>query len=536
VAGGGGVTTPSAKTSYRLDARASFHRAFTAATPEASRLCEQGLLLCYAFNHEEATKRFEEAAKADPNCAMAYWGIALAAGPNINNPSMGPAQSRVAVEAARSAAARSANANDIERLLIIALTKRYTDPAPADRAELDRAYADSMREAYHRYPDDPDVGALFAESMMDLRPWDLWSKEGEPRPETAEIVATLDEILAKNPNHPGANHFMIHTVEASPRPEKALPAANRLRDLIPEAGHLVHMPSHIDIRLGHYAEAIEANRRGIEADRRTVALVGSAGFYTIYRAHNYHFLVYAAMFDGRSQLALKSARELNAMLQPDAVAAMPEILDGFLATPYHVMERFGMWEELLREPAPESWLPITGASWHYARGLALATLGRVDEAEAERALFEKGIALVPESASFGNNRARVVLEVGKALLAGEIEYRRGNLDAAFAQLREAVRRDADLAYDEPWSWMVPPSHALGALLLESGRVAEAEQVYRDDLVRHPNNGWALHGLAECRRRGGDAAGAESVGEMFTTAWSRADIKIPGSCFCRTKAE
>jgi tetratricopeptide (TPR) repeat protein len=528
------ATTPAANTTYRVDARGSFHRAFTAANPEAARLCEQGLLLCYAFNHEEAAKRFEEAAKADPNCAMAYWGIAFAAGPNINNPKMDAKRSREAAEAAREAVARMGRASPCEQALILALSRRYVEPPPDDRSTLDRAYADVMREVAHEYPDDPDVGALFAEALMDLRPWDLWSKDGEPRTETLEIVPVLQAVLAKNPNHPGANHDLIHALEASPHPEKALPSANRLRDLIPEAGHLVHMPSHIDIRLGHYADGIETNRRGIEADRRLVAITGPAGIYTMYRCHNYHFLVYAAMFDGQSRLALESAREMLAMLPPELFAAKPSFVDVYLATPLHVMERFGMWDAILREPAPESRFRISTAFWHFSRGLALAALGRVEEAEAERAAFEKAVEAVPESASYGNNKARAVLAVGVPLLAGEIEYRKGNLDAGFALLREAASRDSDLAYNEPWGWMVPAAHALGALLLESGRVEEAEEVYRDDLKRHPNNGWSLHGLAECRRRSGDASGAESVDEMFAAAWSRADIKIPGSCFCRTK--
>ncbi len=516
----------------RFDDLGSYHREVTTSSAEAQRWFDQGLVMCWGFNHEAAIASFREAARLDPECAMAWWGIALASGPHVNNMEMDAAAVERAWTALKKAQATAAAGTAVERDLVGALSQRYEEQPSADRTTLDKAYAGAMREVWQRHPGDPDVGSLFAEALMDLRPWDLWSTEGEPRPETPEILQTLDTVLAMAPEHPGANHFYIHTCEASPDPARAQAAADRLRDLVPGAGHLVHMPSHIDIRLGHYKKAVTANQQGIESDLRYVRQAGHDGFYTLYRAHNYHFLTYAAMFTGQKGLAMNAARELVQEVPMELVRAYPEFLDGFMATPLHVMIRFGLWQELIDEPAPPKDLPVTTAFWHYARSVAFAATGEVRKSKRELRKFDKAYRRVPEEYLIGNNTARVVLEVARPFAEGELEYRRGNYDQAFDLLREAVRRDDALIYDEPWGWMEPVRHALGALLLEQGRVEEAEAVYRQDLRLHPENGWSLHGLAECLARSGRPAEATEADKRFRQVWSDSDLEIKASCYCR----
>lgn len=528
------VSAPSPDEPWSRPELGHFHREVSTDSVEAQRWFDQGLVLCFGFDQEVARLAFAKAAEADPACAMAHWGHAYAFGPHINNPSMDDESTRIAHASSQRALELAGNATPVERALIEALSTRYSWPPPADRAELDRAYADAMRQVWRAHPEDDDVAALFAEALMDLRPWDLWSASGEPRPETPEVIATLETVLARAPDHPGATHYYIHTMEASPTPEKAIPASDRLRVRVPGSSHLVHMPSHIDIRVGRYAEAIVANARATVADRRRVERHGAGGFYAIYRAHNYHFLMWAAMFDGQRATALEAAREVVAQVPAEALASMPQFVEGFLGSPYHAMVRFGMWDELLREPQPHESLPSTTAMWHYGRTLAFASLGRVDEASAERERFEVARARVPADYIVGNNPTSTLLEIASEMVAGEVEYRRGNFDAAFEHLREAVRRDDALRYDEPWGWVQPARHALGALLLEQGRIEEAEAVYRRDLERHPSNGWSLHGLAECQRRSGRLAEADATDRLFRDAWKRSDVTLRGSCYCRTR--
>jgi tetratricopeptide (TPR) repeat protein len=508
------------------------HCAITTTSPAAQDLFDQGLAWCYGFHHDEATRCFTAAIAADPTCAMAHWGLAYAAGPHINNMAMSPEAAERAHRDARRAAELAAATTPVERALIAAIGTRYAWPSPADRQELDRAYAAAMRDVHRAHGDHPDVAALFAESLMNLRPLDLWQADGSPQPETPEILAVLERLLAAHPGHLQANHLWIHAVEASPQPERAVPAAERLRDLAPAIGHLVHMPAHTLLRVGRYEEAAEANRRGIAADLRIVARTGRTGFYEIYRAHNYHFLAYAAMFTGDGGEALTAARELVRELPGEVVQAMPQFLEAFLAVPYHVLVRFGRWRDVLAEPAPAAWQKGTLAVHHYARGIAHAALGEVDAAVHERERFRAASDAVPADWMLANNPLRTVLAVGDAFLDGEVEFRRGNHEAAFAALRLAVERDDALRYDEPWGWMMPARHALGALLLEAGRVADAEAVYRADLARHRENGWSLKGLAECRRRAGDLAEAAALDARFAAAWSRRGASIAASCFCR----
>ena len=508
------------------------HFPITTASADAQRWFDQGLTLCYGFNHAEAILSFRKAAAADPDCAMAWWGVAYAWGPHINNPEMNEEAIEQSHAAMTTAMQKLPNTSPLERMLIEALHHRYAWPSPPDRTPLNQAYAAVMREVWRTNPDNADVGALFAESMMNLRPWDLWTPDGQMQPGTDEITETLAKVLTLEPKHPAALHFTIHTWEASPTPEKALPAADILRDLVPWAGHLVHMPGHIDIRLCRYAEAATANQKAIAVDLAYVEKAGRGGFYTIYRAHNYHFLAYAAMFEGRREVALTAARDMAREVPLEVVRAFPDLLDGFHAVPYHVMVRFGMWKEMLDEPRPPADLPVMQAMWRYGRTMALSSLGRVEEGEREFSAFRDACGQVPESRTMGNNPTLAILDIGLSLAEGELEYRRGGHERAFELMRDAASRDDALRYDEPWGWMQPVRHALGALLLEQGKVAEAEKVYRADLSRHPGNGWALTGLAECLDRDGRQAEAEQVRAQFAKAWRRADTPVAASCFCR----
>lgn len=512
------------------------HRSVTTASPEAQRWFDRGIALTFGFNHEEAVLCFEKAAEIDPGCAMAHWGKAYALGPNYNSPVLTGDASREAAAALRRALDALDDETPVEHALVRALQARYRHPEPGDRSGLDRAFAAAMKEVYAAHPDDPDVCSFAAEAAMQLRPWKLWSSAGEPAPETPGILAILEEGLRRWPDHPGLCHLYIHAMEAGPDASLAVPVARRLERLAPGLGHLVHMPSHIYVWTGQYEDVVRTNVEACKVDDAYVRVRGRNNFYTGYRIHNYHFVAYGGMWEGRRELALRYARAIPGEIDPALLAAYPDIFDIFVATPYHVMVRFGMWEEILGEPAPPATpdLLATRAVWRYARGVALAALGRVPEAEAEQAAFLRAREEVPETRFLFQNPVHNVLAVAGKVLDGEIAYRRGDHDQAFALLREAVALDDDLNYDEPWGWMEPVRHALGALLTEQGRYGEAIDVYRRDLERYPENGWALHGLAECLEGLGRAGEAASARSRFQRAWARADTEIPGSCFCRTR--
>ncbi|MEM9381924.1 MAG: tetratricopeptide repeat protein [Planctomycetota bacterium] len=510
-------------------------RSITAASPDAQLWFDRGLAQCFGFNHDEAVACFERAAEIDSGCAMAYWGKAYALGPNYNSPAPDPAATGAAADALVRAAAELDDETDVERALVDALTARFDRPggASSDRADLDRAYADAMRAVRARFPDDADVCALTGEAVMQLRPWGLWSPEGDPAPETPEIRSILEAGLQRWPDHPAMCHLYIHAMEAGPEVERSIPAAERLETLAPGLGHLVHMPSHSYVWTGRYADVIRTNRLACEVDDAFARVRGMDGGYTAYRIHNYHFVAYGAMWDGQRDLAMEYARAIPDQIPASLLSSGPDLYDVFHATHYHVMVRFGMWEELLDEPDPGEDLLATRAVWRYARAVALAALGRVDEAEEEQRAFEAARDAVPPSRVLFNNPVSEVLAVATAFLEGEIEYRKGNYDVAFASLRRAVELDEELNYDEPWGWMEPARHALGALLTEQGRYAEAVEVYEANLRRYPENGWALHGLAECLEASGRTDEAEEMRGRFRAAWARADVSIPGSCFCRT---
>jgi tetratricopeptide (TPR) repeat protein len=508
------------------------HRAITTTSKEAQRYFDQGLILAFAFNHDEAIRSFKEATKRDPSCAMAWWGIALANGPHINNPALDPDHAHAAWEALEIARGFKKGANETERALIEALAHRYAADPAAERGPLDRGYADAMREAWRAHPSDADVGALFAEAMMDLRPWDLWTNDKKPQPGTEEIMATLEAVLALDPDHPGANHLYIHTMEASPHPEKALASAERLRTLVPDAGHLVHMPAHIDLRLGNYALASQTNERAIEVDTRHRALVPKEGFYHVYMAHNAQFLTYSSMMEGRSQRALEAAKKMVSDVPPEFIEQMGPFVDGFMPIVLHTLVRFGRWDEVLAAPEYPKNLPISNAMRHYARGVAFAAQNRVSDAKLERDELAQAIEKIDPHGTVGNSSAPAVLAVAARMLGGEIAFREGKLDESFAMLREAATLEDGLRYDEPPDWMMHARHALGAALLQARKLDDAERVFREDLAIHPENGWALFGLARTLESRGATDEARAVRARFDKAWSRADVELKSSCFCQ----
>lgn len=500
-----------------------YHRPVTTKSAAAQRYFDQGLLLLYAFNLEEAQRSFEHAARLDPGCASCYWGAGMALGPHINLAAQAD-RTKAAHTAAQAALARAGRTRPVERALIEALATRYSDPPPADpkaQRTLDEAYAAAMRKVAGRFPNDLDVQALFAEALMNLRPWDLWSKDGQPRPETPEIVATLERVLARNPLHPGANHYYIHTIEASPHPEKALAAADRLGALT-QAGHLVHMPAHIYMRVGRYEDAAEANRKAIAAEQVYVEKAQPKGFHWMYVAHNPQFLMAAAMMEGRRAEALAAARQATGYLSPEMLRQMPGY-DFSLVYPQWVLVRFGGWDEVLAEPAPPDDLRFAKAMWHAARGIAFTARSRPDEAETERVAFEKVASTIPSEATEGLNPASRLLTIARELLAGEIAARAQRADEAVEHLRAAVKAEDDLTYNEPSDWYHPTRHHLGAVLLAAGRPPEAQAVFEEDLRRNPGNGWALAGLAESLKQQGKSAEAAATKQRLEKAWARADV-------------
>ena len=528
------TTSDSVRSEPRFDGIGPHRRAVETTSAEAQAFFDQGLAFLYAFNHDEAIRSFRRAAELDPECAMAWWGIAYASGPHINNPVVPPDREAEAYAAAQQAV-RLAERLDpgADRALVEAVVVRYASPQPEDRAPLDEAFASAMADVYARFPTDGDVGSLYAEALLDLHPWDLWTHEGEAKPWTPQVVALLEDVLRRHPEHPLALHLYIHAVEASNDPGLADEAADRLRDLMPGLGHMVHMPSHIDVRRGRWEEAIVANARAVEADRayRDAAPV-PPDFYRLYMSHNHHMKAYAAMMVGRRELAMQSIRELVADIPEDWLRDNAFWADGFIAMPYEVMMRFGLWEEILEEPQPADYLPFTRSMHYAARAVALAALDRPEEARAEQAAFRVQRQEVPEDGIFGNNMSHDLLDVAEQLVEGEILYREGEKDAGIAALYEAAELEDALRYDEPPDWIQPIRHALGATLMQERRYADAEAVYREDLAKLPGNGWSLFGLARSLRLQGRAGEADQIEDRFKQVWAGADTKLTSSCFCQ----
>ena len=494
---------------------------------------DQGLAFLYAFNHDEAIRSFEQAAALDAECPMAHWGVAIANGGHINKPTLELERAKKAVAAAKLAEKHAHKASDADKVLITAIALRYTDPLPEDLAELDKAYSAAMKAAWEKFPTDADVGALYAESMMNLRPWDLWTVDGKPQAGTAEIINTLEAVMKVDPHHPLALHLYIHAVEASPEPGKATQAADRLRDLTPGLGHLVHMPSHIDVRCGRWQQAIDANDKAIKADAKYQKRSPKQGFYHLYMAHNQHMLAFAAMQQGESKRALDAVRAMLAGIPKEWVAVKENaaIADGYLASPLEVMMRFGQWDEILKEPEPPEVFPIARGLRHHARGVAYAAMGKTKEARTELKALREVAKKTPNEATFGNNKASDLFAVADPMLEGEILAAEGKIADALKTLGKAVEKEDTLRYYEPPDWIVPVRHALGAFLMKDGQAVKAEVVYRQDLKKWPENGWSLYGLAESLDAQGKKADAEEVRMRWKAVWSKADVTLDSSCKC-----
>jgi tetratricopeptide (TPR) repeat protein len=521
-----------------LEGLGNFTRTVSHVSPEGQRWFDQGLKLVYGFNHDEAVKAFIWAGSVSPECAMCFWGLAYALGPHINDPTVSPSHAKAATEAVQKAQTLAKGAGPVEQALIAALATRYATPQPEDRGSLDTAYANAMREVFKQFPHDADVAALTAEALMDLHPWDYWAG-GESRPWTQEIVQTAEAALRLAPQHPLANHVLIHALEASPQPALARGAADTLRALQPGLGHMVHMPSHIDVLLGDWDAAIEANRKAIAADDAYRALVPDQKFYSVYMMHNHQMLGFAAMMSGRGAEALQAMTTGAERVPPSFVKEAAPLVDGYFALPLEVQMRFGKWDEILAAPQFDEALPASRAFRHAARGIAYAAKGDLTRAREEQQAFLSGRAKVPEGWLMGVNPVQAVFDVAEHLLAGEILYRQkktaADADQAFAELRKAVAAEDALKYDEPPDWMQPVRHAFGAALTQSKRFAEAEVIFREDLVHNPGNGWALFGLAQALRLQGTPAKkseALEVEAQFKKVWGKADVTLHSACLCQ----
>jgi tetratricopeptide (TPR) repeat protein len=502
------------------------HKITTAAF-QSQAFFNQGLRLLYAFNHNEAIRAFRAIEDVDPFCPMAQWGIAYALGPNYNleADAQRDAEAYAAIEKAQR---YGKHATPAEQDYIAALARRYVaNSETEDRKQLDQAYADAMRELAKKHPDDLDASTLYAEALMDLRPWDLWTHDGLPQPGTEEIVATLEGVLAKNPKHPGANHFYIHAIEASRQPERALPSAERLPALMPAAGHMVHMPAHIYLRLGRYADAAENNRQAVAADRTYIAKCRPEGIYPMmYYPHNIHFLWSTLCWQGRRADALKAADDLSAMMTEEMVREMP-MIEAFVPTRLFTLVRFGMWDDVLKNPAPPDDFPYATGIWHFARGMAMAETDRADDARAELEQLREIHATIPPERLAIRHPMVNLLEIAAEILDGKLAAKQGQTDAAVAHLEKAITVQDALQYDEPPPWYYPVRQSLGAVLLAAGRAKEAEAVYRKELAEHPENGWSLFGLAVSLNAQKSPQAAEAQ-QRFEKAWANADVKLHSS--------
>jgi len=537
-----------------------YSRKVTTSSADAQRWFDRGLNWCFGYHHDEAVACFEKALAADPNCAMAHWGVAYAIGPNYNYPwELRDPETKASTLAraydATQAAIRCADgATAAERAFIQALPARFPQRDPIDdQRPWNEAFTDAMRVAHRAHPRDLDLRLVFVEAIMNLTPWQMWDqKTGQPAPgagtvEAGEVLDSAFRMVPGATRHPGLLHLHIHLMEMSPHPEAALQTGDRLRELTPDMGHLVHMPTHIDIQCGHYRDAMHWNQKAIIADRKFYDRAGAGNFYSLYRLHNYHFAAYGAMFLGQFAPALAAANEIITTM-PEEVLRTPlpplaDFFESYIAVRQHVLVRFGKWEQIIEQsqPADPDLYCVTTTTMHYAKGVAHAALGNVAEAEAEQALFRAARERLPVSRlHMLNATAKDALAVAEEMLEGEIAYRRGEYDVAFAKLRAAVALEDALPYEEPWVWMQPVRHALGALLLEQGRVAEAEVVYREDLGLagnlpraqiHPDNVWALRGLLNCLERHGETVESKLIRQRVELTAARADMSVAVSCFC-----
>ena len=537
-----------------------YSRPISTQSPAAQAWFDRGLNWTYAYHHEEAIACFQRALEEDPNCAMAHWGVAYCIGPNYNKPweafeeDEKPEALTLALASIEAAQAQSESLTPVEQALIGALPRRYPEDAGVEEfAPWNDAYANAMREVHAIHSTDLDVCCLFAEALMNRTPWELWDlptgepAEGADTLEALEVLETAFEQIDGAWDHPGLLHMYIHLVEMSPHPEKGLRHGDRLATLVPEAGHLLHMPTHLDVLCGDYMNVVARNQAAIEADRKWLRDRGAGDFYTVYRCHNYHFKIYGAMFLGQPGPALETADELIATLPPDVIAPpMDDWFEAFVPMKQHVLIRFGRWQDILDQPLPEDPVlySVTTAMMRYARTVALSNLKQFEAADAELKRFYAARDRVPESRMLFNNTCQDILQIAEQMALGELAYHKGNTKSAFAHLRKSVELDDNLPYDEPWGWMQPTRHALGALLIEQGEYAEAEAVYRADLgldatlsraCQHPGNVWSLHGLHECLVRRGETTEAAHIKLQLDKAVARADVPIRASCYCRGAA-
>lgn len=514
---------PKPAATARVAGMGSHHHPVSTTNKEAQAFFDQGLSYVYAFNHDEAIRSFKRAAELDPNMAMAYWGIALALGPNINL-DVDPEREKAAYDAAQKALALSKNAPENERAYIEALVKRYSIAPNADLKNLAVDYKNAMGELVKRFPDDLDAATLYAESGMNLRPWQLWTADGKPAEGTEEIIAVLESVLRRDPNHFGAIHYYIHAVEASPTPERALAYAPRLPTLVPAAGHLVHMPSHIYHRTGDYEAAAVSNKDAAAADEAYIKSSGVKGVYPLmYYSHNLHFLAIAHSTAGRFGEAMTAAKQLEGHIGPN-LKQMP-MLEGFMVVSPLVLVQFQRWADIEKLPQPDSSRPAQMAFWHFARGMAFESTGRIAEAEREYAAFVKAQNAVPADANFNLNSAAKVLSIAQHLLSGRIALRKGDTNAGLELLRKALAIEDSLNYDEPQAWFTPVRVWLGGALMKTGDYAGAEQVFRDDLARNRRHGRSLFGLMEALKAQKKNSAAAFVKREFDNAWKNADTPL-----------
>jgi hypothetical protein len=508
----------------------NFHRKITTKSDAAQAYFDQGMKFIFAFNHDEATRSFAKAAVLDPSCASCLWGVALTLGPNYNMPMMAEARAKVGWDAVEKATALPAT--PVEHALIVALQSRFDKAKgldPVSGPPLVNAYADAMKKVAAQYPNDLDVQVLYAEALMNKNPWKLWGADGKPGADTNEIVALLDKVLAKDINHPGANHYYIHALEASPHPEKALAAANRLGGMMPAAGHLEHMPAHIYQRVGKYEASAEANRKGAVADAKYYKQTAALDYYPMYTSHNYQFLASSAAMEGRKAETVDAVAKSRASISDDLLAGMGGV-DWYVGFSYEAMLRFGLWDAALAAPAPTDKLPGLVVAYQEARATALAVKGRVDEADKAAAALDAAMAATPDDYRCGQNLAKNCYAVSSLRAHGRIALARGQTEKGLDLLRQAVAQEDKLGYDEPSDAFFPTRHVLGAQLIAAGKHADAEAVYRADLKQNAENGWALYGLKTALAAQGKTADAADAGKRFAKAWKHADIKLTASAY------
>ncbi|HET9727278.1 MAG TPA: hypothetical protein VFP28_10215 [Gemmatimonadales bacterium] len=502
-----------------------YHMAITVRSPVAQQYFDQGLRLTYGFNHDEAVKSYTEGIREDSTCAMCWWGIAYALGSNINVP-MDTGAVRPAWEALQHAVRLAPQVSPREQAYIKALEARYVAEPVANRAPLDSAWARAIGQVARRYPKDDDAATLYAEALMDLRPWNYWTNAGKPlAPSTLEQLAVLERITRRNPDHPGACHFYIHAIEASNSAAKAVPCAERLGSLMPGAGHLVHMPTHIYVRLGRWEDAVEHNQMAVHVDQQYLDARHPTGVYPLgYVPHNYHVMWEALNMTGRSAEALAAARAITEKVPADAVRMIPPF-EYYTPTVLFTLARFSRWDEALAEPAPPADLRYSTGIWHYTRGLAFAAKGRLDSARVAVDSLSAIRAAIPPEQTANLNSSKALLEIAERSLSADLVQRDGRLDEAVATLRKGIEVEDNLTYDEPTAWALPLRQQLGAVLLAAKRNKDAEQAFRQDLIRFPNNGWSLHGLAEALRAQGRTREADEVAAKFRKVWAKSDVTL-----------